>query len=241
MAEDLVENMTSSEFALAIHHNPLFILPVGALEAHGPHLPLSADILQPMALAKAIARKRDALILPPLWYGYCTMTRPFPGTVSIEMDTLMAVVRDLVDDLYRNGVRKLLVLSGHGGGSHMAALREGGRRVASEHEDLRMAVLTDYDFAYELLGKQGIPEQDGHAGFVETARVLAIAPRRVKGHGRVRPDWPRMGPFEVVGRPEQVWKTGVMGDPTRASATVGRRVNAFVEQRALEVVDELFD
>jgi creatinine amidohydrolase len=240
MTEFAVENMTSTEFAKAIRRQPLFILPVGALEAHGPHLPLGADIFQPMALAKTLARKRGALILPPLWYGYCSWTRPFPGTVSLEMDTLMAVAGDLLADLYRNGARKVLVLSGHGGGSHMAALREGARRVAAMHEDLRVAVLSDYEFAYELLGKNRIPERDGHAGFVETSRMLAVALRLVKGHSRVRPDWPAIHRFEVPGRPEKKWKTGVQGDPRKASAAAGRRVNTYIERRALELVDELF-
>jgi creatinine amidohydrolase len=236
----LVEEMTSSEFARAVKRNPLVILPVGALEEHGPHLPLSADIVQPMKLARAVAARRRALILPPLWYGYCSSTRNFPGTVSIEVDTLRLVARDLVADVYRNGVRKLLVLSGHAGGGHMAALREGAKEVAAKHEDFAIAVLTDYDFAYELLGKEGIPASDGHAGFVETSRVLAAAPRLVKGHAAVKPDAPTYNRFEIVGRPEKRWKSGVHGDPRKASAGVGRRVDGHVLKRTLELVDEVF-
>lgn len=235
-----VEQMTSADFARAIKRNPLVILPVGALEEHGPHLPLAADILQPTALAKALAKQRRALILPPFWYGYCSSTRPFPGTVSIEVDTLRLVARDLVEDIYRNGVRKLLVLSGHAGSGHMAALREGAKEVAARHDDYRIAVLTDYDFAYELLGKDGVPAKDGHAGFVETARVLAVAPRLVKGHTRVKPDWPTFSRFEILGKPEKKWKTGVHGDPRKASAAAGRKINGYVERRMIEMVDEIF-
>jgi creatinine amidohydrolase len=236
----LVEEMTSTEFARAIKRNPLVILPVGALEEHGPHLPLAADIVQPLALAKAVARKRGGLVLPPLWYGYCSSTRPYPGTVSLEVDTLRRVARDLVEDLHRNGVRKLLVVSGHAGSGHMAALREGAKEVAARHDDYRIAVLTDYDFAYELLGQGDIPARDGHAGFVETSRVLALARRLVKGHEKVKPDWPTFHRFEIMGKPQTKWKTGVQGDPRRASAAVGRRVNAHVERRTLEMVDEVF-
>ena len=240
MADPAIDRMTSAEFGREVKRNPLVILPVGALEEHGPHLPLSADILQPMALARAIAKKRRALILPPFWYGYCSSTRNFPGTVSIEVDTLRLVARDLVADIYRNGVRRLLVLSGHAGAGHMAALREGAKEVASKHDDYRLAVLTDYDFAYELLGKDGIPAKDGHAGFVETSRVLAAAPKLVKGHTRVQPDAPTYNKFEIVGKPEKRWKSGVHGDPRKASAAVGRRVDAHVLARTFEMVDEVF-
>lgn len=240
MSGALVEEMTSSEFARAVKRNPLVILPVGALEEHGPHLPLSADIVQPMKLAKAIAAKRRALILPPFWYGYCSSTRNFPGTVSIEVDTLRLVARDLVADIYRNGVRKLLVLSGHAGAGHMAALREGAKEVAARHDDYKIVVFTDYDFAYELLGKGEIPAHDGHAGFVETSRVLAAAPRLVKGHARVKPDKPTYHRLEIVGKPEKQWKSGVHGDPRKASAAVGRTVDAHVLKRTLELVDQVF-
>ena len=240
MLESRVEDMTSAEFARAVRRNPLFILPVGALEEHGPHLPLSADIIQPMGLARVLAKKRGALILPPFWYGYCSSTRPFPGTVSIEVDTLLKVAEEIIEDLHRNGARKVLVLSGHAGISHMAALREGAKRVAGRHEEMKIAVLTDYDFAYELLGKDGIPARDGHAGFVETSRVLAAAPRLVKGHKRVKPDWPTFNKFEIMGNPSKKWKTGVQGDPRKATAAIGRKVNAHIEKRALELVDEFF-
>jgi hypothetical protein len=62
----------------------------------------------------------------------------------------------------------------------------------------------------------------------------------VKGHTRVRPDWPTFSRFEILGKPERKWRTGVQGDPRKASAAVGRRVNAHVERRTLELVDALF-
>jgi creatinine amidohydrolase len=235
-----IEDLTSKEFSREIRRNPLVILPVGALEEHGPHLPLSADIVQPLKLARAIAAKRRALILPPFWYGYCSSTRNFPGTVSIEVDTLRLVARDLVADIYRNGVRKLLVLSGHAGLSHMAALREGALEVAKRHSDYRIVVMSDYDFAYEMLGKDGIPATDGHAGFVETSRVLSAAPRLVKGHTRVKPDAPTYHRMQIVGRAQDHWKSGVHGDPRGASAAAGRRVDAHVLKRTLEMLDEVF-
>ena len=193
-----------------------------------------------MALARFLARKRRALVLPPLCYGSCWETRHLAGTISLEAATLRKVAQDILEDLYRNGARKVLVLSGHGGGPHMMALREGAQRVAVRHPNLRAAVLCDYNFAYELLGKDGFPQRDGHAGYIETSRLLAVAPRLVKGHTRVRPDWPGFGRFEIVSAPEKRWRSGVMGDPRRANALAGRRVNAFIERRLLELVDEIF-
>ena len=112
--------------------------------------------------------------------------------------------------------------------------------IMEEEWRMRFLEKLDYDFAYELLGKDGIPEKDGHAGFVETSRVLAVAPRLVKGHARVKPDWPSFNRHEILGRPETKWKTGVQGDPRKASAAVGRKVDAYVLKRTLELIDEVF-
>jgi creatinine amidohydrolase len=236
----LIQEMTSAQFARAVARDPLVVLPVGALEGHGLHLPLGADVFQPMALASVLAKKRGALVLPPLCYGCCGATRSLPGTVSLEFGTLLRVAEDLLEDLHRNGLRKVLVLSGHGEGGHMAALRESALRAALRHPDFRLAVLCDYDFAYELLGKKGFPAHDGHAGHLETSRLLALVPDLVMAHGRVKPDWPAFGRFEIVGNPENRWRTGVQGNPRKATARDGRRANAHVERRALQLVDSLF-
>src|SRR5437879_4389602 len=115
--------MTSEEFAAIAKKDPVVILPVGALEEHGRHLPLGADVIQPLHVVDEVARRTNAYVAPAIPYGVCTTTRPYPGTVSVSVDALKGFVRDVLADFVRNGVRRVMILSGHAGREHMMALR----------------------------------------------------------------------------------------------------------------------
>ncbi len=228
--------LDSRSFERRLRSNPLVILPVGALEAHGPHLPLGADQLQAEATALALAERVDGLVAPTVAYGSAPGARKFPGTVSLTMAQLGELVRGVLDELARSGVRRLLVLSGHAERGHMAALREAGERAMRDHPDTKVVVLSDYDFVYELRG-QVSPAGDGHAGLLETSRVLALAPSTV---GPERPVVAyRHSPF-VPGSPTDAdWPESVIGDTTAASAELGARVQAHVLDRLAETVRAL--
>lgn len=216
--------------------NPLVILPVGALEAHGPHLPLGADQIQAEATAASVAERVDALIAPTVPYGSAPGARRFPGTVSLSLSDLEAHVRGVLSELARSGIRRILVLSGHAERGHMAALREAADEAVRASPGLRVVVLSDYDFVYELRGRDS-PATDGHAGLLETSRLLALAPETVG------PDRPvvenRRSPFLPGSGTEAEWPESVIGDTRPASAELGRRVQAHVVDRTVETVRTL--
>ena len=218
------------------------IFPVGSVEEHGDHLPLCTDSLQPEYVALEVARKTGCLVAPPLRYGVCNASRNFPGTLSIEFDSLYRITRDILAELTRNGFNRIMVLSGHAGQSHMAALRLAAREVilqnenASPEKKTRIMILSDYDFAYELKGKY-FSEKDGHAGAIETSRVMAIKPNLIKTKGKT--SFPEMPRFEIVAHPERYFPAGVIGDPTAASPSKGRMINKYVIEQVTKLVEEL--
>jgi creatinine amidohydrolase len=115
----------------------------------------------------------------------------------------------------------------------MAALREGAARVRRERPNVRILVLSDYDFVYELRGKYA-PESDGHGGLLETSRVLAIAPESV---GSPRPVVVNTQSSFAVGAPTPAeWPESVQGDTRGASAEIGQAVQTHVLDRLTEVV-----
>jgi creatinine amidohydrolase len=229
-------DLDSRTFERRLASNPLVILPVGALEAHGPHLPLGADQFQAEATADALAERIGALIAPTIAYGSAPGSRRFPGTVSLTMAELETHVAGVLNELARSGVRRLLVLSGHAEAGHMAALREAGDRAVREHPDLRVVVLSDYDFVYELRGKDS-PATDGHAGLLETSRVLAIVPELV---GPDRPVVEYKHSRFVPGSPSPSdWPESVIGDTRPASGELGQKVQAHVLARLAETVERL--
>jgi len=218
------------------------IVPVGSVEEHGDHLPLCTDSLQPEHVALETAKKTGCLVAPTLRYGVCNSTRNFPGTISISFDTLHRITRDILEEFIRNGFTRILVLSGHAGQSHMAALRLAAQEVIWRHEseDAKkkpgIMVCSDYDFAYELKGKH-FDERDGHAGTIETSRVMAIRSDLIKGKGRK--SFPKTPRFEITADPERYFPTGVIGDPTAASTQKGQMINKYVIAEVARLVEEL--
>ncbi len=214
----------------------MLILPFGALEAHGPHLPLGADQIQAESTAEALARRIGALVAPAIPYGSCADTRPFPGTVHLSLGTLSSLTQELLLEYARMGLRRILVLSGHAAQAQMAALREGAEEAVRRLPSLRVVVLSDYDFVYELRGKEA-PETDGHGGLLETSRVLALAPATV---GPERPKVAyRVSRFRVGDPTEAEWAESVVGDTTPASAALGQRLQDHVLARLEATVREL--
>jgi len=218
------------------------IIPVGSVEEHGDHLPLCTDSLQPEYVALEAAKKTKCLVAPTLRYGVCNSTRNFPGTISIGFESLYRITRDILEEFIRNGFTRILVLSGHAGRSHMAALRLAAQEVIWHHgkenaeKKPRIMVCSDYDFAYELRGKY-FSEKDGHAGTIETSRVMAIRSDLVKMKGKK--SFPKLPRFEITADPERYFPKGIIGDPTAASNEKGRMINRYVISEVTKLVEEL--
>lgn len=232
----MLDELTKDEFAARLRDNPVVILPIGAVEEHGPHLPLCTDSIQAEALAIRLAKESDALIAPPIRYGECATVRNFPGTITLSFDTLRALVREILEEMCRNGIRRVLVLSGHAGRVHLVALREAGKEVVKRYTDLRLLVLSDYEIAYELLGKE-VDADDGHGGTIETSRVMQLRADLVKGAPPA--SWEKPPPYYVVvPDPESHFPNGLWGDPTKASAEKGQRFEDYVFEKLVGLVKE---
>jgi len=236
------DELTSREAKTAAEDGTIVIFPVGSVEEHGSYLPLSADSLQPEFVALEVAKRTGCLVLPTLRYGVCPTTRNFPGTLSISFNSLYGIALDVLNELVRNGFGKIIVLSGHAGDLHMAALRLAAQNVVLRNEvanaegKLRIMVLSDYDFAYELRGRV-VSEKDGHAGAIEASRIMAINPSLVKG--TEKPSFTQVPRFEVLAHPEDYFPKGFVGDPGEASASKGREINNYVIEQITELVKEL--
>jgi creatinine amidohydrolase len=124
----------------------------------------------------------------------------------------------------------------------MVALRLAGQEIVIKNDErnmekrVRIMVLSDYDFAQELTPKFA-SEKDGHAGTLETSRVMAISPELIKATGA--PSFPQMPRFEVVAHPERYFLSGVHGDPTAASTEKGQRINKYIIEQVEKLVKSI--
>ncbi len=238
-----LDELSTVEAKAAADAGTVVIFPVGAVEEHGKHLPLCTDSIQAEHIALEVAKKTGSLVTPPIRYGICNAGRNFPGTLSIEFDSLFRIAKDILSELVRNDFNRIIVLSGHAGSSHMTALKLAAQTVVQQTENVqaakktRIMVLSDYYFADELKDKLEINPKDGHAGAIETSRVMTIRPDLVKAKGETSfPDMPR---FEVVADPERYFPSGVMGDPTQASEKKGQTMNEYVVEQIVKLVEKL--
>jgi creatinine amidohydrolase len=237
-----LDELSSKEAEKAAKDGAVVIFPIGSVEEHGEHLPLCTDSIQPEYIASEVAKKTGCLVAPPFRYGICNATRNFPGTLTVKFDTLYKVAYDVLSELVRNGFVRIIVLSGHAGNSHMVALRLAAQDIVVENDGLsiekrvRIMVLSDYDFAEDLAPEYAAVD-DGHAGTIETSRVMAIKPELIKSKGS--PSQPQMPRFEVVAHPELYFPSGVHGDPTRGSAEKGQKINEYIIKQIEKLVENI--
>jgi len=113
------EELTSDDLARAVEQTGVCLLPLGVLERHGPHLPLGTDMLNAHRLACLAADREPAVVFPAWFFGQIYEARCFPGCVTLEPRLLLALLEGVLDEIGRNGFRKIILLNGHGGNTHL--------------------------------------------------------------------------------------------------------------------------
>ena len=198
---------------------PVLVVPLGSVEQHGHHLPLGTDTSVAYAAAEAAAASLDgALLAPPLAYGASGEHEGFPGTVSIGTEALTGLLVEYGRSACRWAGR-VLVVNGHGG--NLDALRSAVPLLRAEGRDVAWFPC-------------GVPGGDAHAGRTETSLMLHVEPDRVLGEQAVPGVTTPIGVLLPRLRAEGVRgvsPTGVLGDPTGASAEEGAALLAGLVER----------
>ncbi len=235
-------HLTWQETAALDKKNGVVILPIGAIEQHGPHLPTLTDtLLVTHVLDATLARLPEdvqAWALPPLNYGKSNEHTGFPGTVSLSAHTLLAVLHDIADSVKAAGFRRFAFINGHGGNSALleVAARDIRARTGLMCFCLQPGLYVDPPFAIA-------PEEKRlgfHAGELETSLVLAIAPELVQMEKAPRhfAEFPESEtPLFFFGAAATAWlsrdwsSTGVFGDATLGTAEKGHAILAAATER----------
>lgn len=238
-------SQTSREIAAAGAR--LAVVPVGATEQHGPHLPLNTDTLLATDVAEAIvARTPGTLVGPVVDLGCSAHHLGFPGTVSLSVDTFVATVVDLCRSLAAAGLTVVL-LNGHGG--NRAPLGVGLIELTSE--GIRAYSFTYWDLLGDVVAEELGPaarEACGHACALETSLMQHLRPDSVRESlipkGGTPPTWPdpHMFSSEVVQvvRPfEELSPNGVIGRPSLATPELGRRLFDAAVERGAQAVERV--
>jgi creatinine amidohydrolase/Fe(II)-dependent formamide hydrolase-like protein/7-cyano-7-deazaguanine synthase in queuosine biosynthesis len=223
------------------------LLPVGAIEQHGPHLPLDTDAFDADYLARRVAQACSdprPLVLAPISYGVSYHHDDFNGTISISNDTLAKLVYEIGISVSRNGIKKLVIINGHGGNS--PALNYAAQLI---NRDAHIFVCVDTGETSDVDIYQIIETpNDVHAGEIETSTGLAARPHLVRME-QARKQVPKFSSryLDFTSKRGVLWyaytrkisSSGVMGDPTRASADKGRKIWEIMIAHLVSLVEDL--
>jgi creatinine amidohydrolase len=171
---------------------PVF-LAIGATEQHGPHLPLSVDVILPTAVSERVARRVGGIVAPTIPYGFKSQPRTgggeaFPGTTGLDANTLALVLRDVIRGLGRDGVKRLVLVNGHFENAWVAVegLDLGMRELHRDGITDMVALRLEYwDFVeratLDRLFPEGFPGTElEHASLLETSMMLLLRPDLVE-------------------------------------------------------------
>lgn len=254
MQTNMMAEMTWVDYQRRLQAGNLTVLlPVGAVEQHGHHLPMGTDHLIPTAICKGIAERIPAVVAVPIAYGYKSQPRMgggnhFCGTTSLDGGTLTAIVRDVIRELARHGVKQLAVMNGHC--ENLFFIIEGIDLALRElrHEgihDLKIVRLDYWDFTTESTLQTCFP--DGfpgfaleHAAVLETSMGLHVFPQLVQLE-RLVDDPPAVFPAYDVHPARQGWvpPSGVLSPAKGASVEKGAALfNEYVERIAGALQEE---
>ena len=250
--EHRLGNLTWTDATKAVKERRLVIIPTGAIEAHGPHLPLDADTHQAETIALLLAERTGALVAPPVVYGYSTTFAGFAGTISLSAETYQQVVVEVCESLVRAGFKRLLLLNGNrpnGTANDVAA-----RRVSDAHADDGDLLISAV--SYWEPGASAIHELRcsavggmGHGGEFETSLQLALRPELVRFERLegVRPPlvgWDLVAPGNPVrtygAHPDPLaGHPSIFGDPSVASKEAGERFLKVVVDGLVDAVRDI--
>jgi creatinine amidohydrolase len=216
------------------------IMAVGSIEQHGHHLPLSTDEHLGDCLAQKLAEKLgDALIAPTIRPGCSSHHLPFAGTISVRPETLIEYLKDICRSLDHHGFDNIVIIPSHGG--NFAPVQTAVQSIAGELSSnlIALADLTAIIGEFKkAIEKTGQPESSagGHAGAGETSFMLYYKPELVYTGQMIQG---YIGPFTrkyVREGFDAVTKTGVLGDPTKASKEAGELALEAITDHMVDVI-----
>jgi creatinine amidohydrolase len=223
----LWEEMTWPEIAaLRDGGVDMALLPLGATEQHGPHLPLNTDSLFASAMCMYASAKTGIPVLPTVSYG-CSLghTDHWPGTISLFPETLSMTIREIAGFLIRTGFRRLLIVNSHWGNT--SSLRCAIDRIRFDHSrQFQIGLKNSFEFTKSVWSQFIDDGEDFHANRAETALMMYLNPKGVRVD-KIQDDPDRTAGKVFTYVVPLTSTNGVTGHPSRANAEDGRRL--FIE------------
>lgn len=242
--EHRIEALTSPDVRARLEAGThVAVLPIGAVEQHGPHCPLGTDTYIARTIARGVAERLNALCLPPIWYGISPHHMNYAGSLTVSPRVFSAYLEDILDSLAVQKFDTVLVLNAHGGNTGavsnaLVATRGRHPEMFLAQSSVWLALADVYASLPEAIRQDSWRTLISHGGLFETSVVMCVEEgivmmdraEAVSNAGFVQASDPAM---TLTCRVEEVSPPGFGGDPRQANADLGRR---FVEMSIEAIV-----
>lgn len=252
-------DLTWPEAQAALQADTVVLLPIGAIEAHGPHLPLDTDVVIATEMARRGGRLLtdagfETVIAPAIVYGTSFVGTCFPGTTPVHAETITNTVTSIVSHIAAWGPRRFCVVNAHLEPAHVSAIGEALKLIEVASRAERNKTMTEVRVSFpdkrlepwaSLLSEE-FSAGMRHAGSYETSLMLAAVPERVRVEmlpdlPQVRIDLPAQLRAGAKTFAEAGGTNGYFGDPASASAAEGERLFEVLSKMILTAVLSLDD
>jgi creatinine amidohydrolase len=227
----------------------VLIQPIGAIEQHGPHLPIDTDAATVTEVAERAAREvgdGTALVLPTIAWGLSPYWMPYAGTITLRPETILSLLVDIGSSVAGHGFGRMVILNGHGGNAGIIGVAATQVAVYG----VRAVALSYWSLLGAELGELAPADQGliGHAGQAETSLQLRLQPERVDPAYAKLDEWtdltemarsPLMTAAYAPPQPHIEAPNGIYGNPTRADAAIGEAIIQTAAERLADLIRDL--
>lgn len=221
------EKMTADDFAEAVKRTEVCVIPMGVVEKHGSHLPLGTDMIIGRTIAEMAARLEPFVIFPYYCFGQINEARHVPGAIAVSPRMQMELLQEVVDEIRRNGFKKIVLLESHGGNINF--LDYFLQAQLYEKRDYTLYKIGVFDIIEECCRDFQPSADDGHAARTETELVMAYRPELVhmdKVNAAGAENFHRLDHLRGASTPVNWYSdhpTHQDGDPSEAFPDTGRK------------------
>jgi creatinine amidohydrolase len=172
----LWNELTAPDFVKAVElSDGICLLPAGIIEKHGPHLPLSTDLILSREIASRAVELEYAIVFPEFYFGQIYEAKHQPGTVAYSPELVWKMLEETCEEMSRNGIKKIIIVNGHGGNNNLFAYF--CQAQLAERKDYTVIFFQPSDRAVDdATEKLRTTDYGGHADEVETSMVFAVRP-----------------------------------------------------------------
>jgi len=244
-----MENMTSPEIDVAMKNGKdNVLLMVGAIEQHGPHLPINTDTLSAYCLAENLIKHLNTfLVAPILNLGYSEHHMSFKGTISLSSETLYNVIEDSCNSLKRHGFKNIVIITTHGG--NIPPISEKLHLLRDKiYENIHFLIIDKYDEKVDLVVKKILKNKvqnheihSCHACLHETSMMMKYFNKYVRSDKIVQGRIKSFDKEKLLngGDLKEVSPNGILGDPLLASSALGRLLMETIVKENIKTINKL--